>query len=324
MAEIGKYIYGIINSNTTSHLGSEGVYTIPYRDVSVMVRDCEVFDYASVPNDIGVKMLLKHQEVVEKIMDSGITVIPVKLGTFVRDEIEIQHVLNRGYTLIKEIFSKICDKIEIDVAVTWNDFPSLLKGIGEEREIKEMNKDDRIKVGEAVSRILGERREEHSLKIHNVLNKISEDIRTHDVMDDKMILNSAFLINKNKLQKFEEEIESLNIKFDNKLDFRCICPLPPYSFWTLEIKKFQFEEIDWARNKLVLNEFATRNEVKEAYQKQISLAHPDKNPGKQGLEKEFNDIVKAYKVLLEYCQGEACFFSEQDFKKNALSVRVKM
>lgn len=323
MAEIEKYIYGIMNSNATLQLGSDGVYTIPYRDVSVVAKDCEVFDYASVPNDIGVKMLLKHQEVVEKIMDSGITVIPVKLGTFVRDEIEIQHVLNRGYTLIKEILDKISDRIEIDVAVIWNDFSSLLKGIGEEREIKEMAKDDRVKVGEAISRILGEKREEHSLKIHSILNKISEDTRAHDVMDDKMILNSAFLVNKNKLREFEEEIESLNIKFDNKLDFKCICPLPPYSFWTLEIKRFQFEEINLARNRLVLSETATKDEIKKAYQRRTSLLHPDKNPGKQGLEKEFNEVVKAYKVLLEYCDGETCSFTGQDFKKNALLIRVK-
>lgn len=320
---MGKYIYGVINSNATLQLESGGVYTVPHNDISVMVKDCEIFDYASVPNDIGVKMLLKHQEVVEKVMDSGITVIPVKLGTFVHDEVEIKHVLNRGYTLVKEILDKISDKMEIDVAVTWNDFPSLLKGIGEEREIKEMNKDDRVKVGETISRILGERREEHSSKIHNILSKISEDMRAHDVMDDKMILNSAFLINKNKLQEFEEEIESLNIQFDNKLDFKCISPLPPYSFWTLEIRKFQFEEINWARNKLILNETTTKNEIKKAYQRQTSLLHPDKNPGRQGLEKEFNEVVKAYKVLLEYCDGETCSFAEQDFEKNALLMRLK-
>ncbi|MFH1288121.1 MAG: GvpL/GvpF family gas vesicle protein, partial [bacterium] len=262
------------------------------------------------------------------------TVIPVQLGTFIHDETEVKCVLDKGYGLIKEILDKVNDKIEIDVAVIWNDFASALKEIGEGSEIKkfkdelltcseEITNDDRIKIGTMVSSMLAGRREEYSSQIHDILSKISENVRAHDVMDDKMILNSAFLINKNKLRKFDGGIELLDIGFDNKLNFKCIGPLPPYSFYTLEIKKFQFEEVDWARNKLFLNEAATRDEVKKAYQKQISLAHPDKNPGKQGLEKEFNDIVKAYKVLLEYCQGEACSFSEQDFKKNALLVRVK-
>ncbi|MFH1287500.1 MAG: GvpL/GvpF family gas vesicle protein, partial [bacterium] len=208
MAEIGKYVYGIINSNTTSHLGNDGVYTIPHRDVSFMVKDCEIFDYASVPNDIGVKMLLKHQEVIERIMDSGISVIPVQLGTFIRDETEVKRVLDKGYGLIKEILDKINDKIEVNVAVIWNDFASVLKEIGEGNEIKkfkdelltcseEITTDDRIKIGAMVGSMLVERREEYSLQIHDILNKISENVRTHDVMDDKMILNSAFLINKN-------------------------------------------------------------------------------------------------------------------------------
>jgi len=139
-----------------------------------------------------------------------------------------------------------------------------------------------------------------------------------------MVLNTAFLINKTKQKEFDKKIEELNTKFNNELNFRCVGPLPPYSFYTLEIKKWQFEEIDWARRKLGLqNNFATKDEIKKAHQTMAFTFHPDKNPNTSGIEREFDEITKAYKLLCEYCEGDSCSFSEEEFKKNAILVKVR-
>lgn len=150
-------------------------------------------------------------------------------------------------------------------------------------------------------------------------------------MDDKMIINSAFLINKSRQKEFYRKIESLNNEFDDKLNFRCVGPLPTYSFYTLEIKKMQFEEIDWAKKKLRLSDdFATKNEVKKVYRKLVFSFHPDRNPNIPGIEKEFDEVTKAYRILADY--GEACkqagkedslSFSEEEFEKNKILVKVK-
>lgn len=346
MIEKGKYVYGIINSHSIFHLyvprdlpgdecGSNDVYTIPYHDISLLVKDCEIFDYSAVPNDIGIKMLLKHQEIIERIMNSGMTVIPVKLGTFIQDEADIKNVLNKGYNLIKKLLNKINDKIEIDVVVTWNDFNSAIKETTEENEIKEFKSkllasskeialDDRIKIGLMINEILEKRREKYSSEIHDILKKISEDVKVHDIMDEKMILNMAFLVSKNKLQEFETGINLLNIKFNNKLNFRCIGPLPAYSFYTLEIKKLHFEKIDWARRKLgIINNFVTKEEIKRAYQTLIVTSHPDNNRNIPGVEIQFEEITNAHNILEEYCQQDTCSFREEEFNKNDLLVRIR-
>jgi len=100
-------------------------------------------------------------------------------------------------------------------------------------------------------------------------------------------------------------------------------PLPPYSFYTLEVKKIRFEDIDRARKRLGLDGFATRDEIKKAYQRLALTSHPDRNPNKSGIEKEFDEVTKDYRVLWEYCQGENCSFDEQDFKKNSVLVKVR-
>jgi len=335
MAEIGKYIYGIIKSDGPhTKTSGVGVYTIPYQDISAVVSDSEIVDYTHLPKDAVARHLIGHQQVIEKVMED-FTIIPVRLGTFAYDGAEVNHILAKGYPTIKDIFNKINDKIEIDVVATWSDFASALKEVGEEKEVKEFKErllanpkgitvDDQMKVGVMVEKALDKKREKYAFQIHNTLKTVSQDFKVHEVMDDKMVINTAFLINKAKRKDFDRKVEELNTNFAEELNFRCVGPLPPYSFYTLEIKKIQFEEIDWARKRLGLNGLtATREEIKKAYQRAAFSTHPDKNPDKPGIEEEFDDVTKAYKLLLDYCQDDSCFFKEEDFRKNSLIVQVR-
>lgn len=344
MAVIGKYIYGVINSTPhlsteenlleAKSLGANGVYTISYQDISAIVSDSEIVDYTHMLKDALAKQLITHQRVIERIMLNH-TIIPMRLGTFAVDVDEVRHFLAKGYPIIKDIFKRVFDEIEIDVAATWSDFNSVVREVGEEKEIKEFKErllanpkgitvDDQMKVGAMVKDHLDKKREKYAMEIETSLNKVSEDIKIHALMDDRMVINVAFLINRLKLGDFEKGIEELNNRFAEKLNFRCVGPLPPYSFYTLEIKKMQFEEIDWARNKLeILNDFTTKDAIKKAFQVKATSSHPDKNPDIPGIEREFGEVTKAYRILREYCQGDSCSLNEDEFKKNAILLKVR-
>lgn len=347
MANTGKYIYGIINSNGENFFGPcgitarESVYTISYQDIAAVVSDSEIVDFAHLIKGTVARYLVRHQQVVEKVMEN-FTVIPMRLGTFAINEKEVSQILAKGYPTIKDISNRIKDKIEIDVVATWNDFVSVLKEAGEEKEIKKLKEkvlsnpkgitvDDQMKVGLMVKKTLEQKREICAFQIQSVLKTVSCDFKTHELMDDKMVINTAFLINKHEQKDFYRKIEELNVKFNDKLNFRCVGPLPPYSFYTLEIKKMEFEEVDWARKKLgLLNDAAAKEEIKKAYQAKAFSCHPDKNPDMPDTERQFDDANKAYKILLDYCQtfeqageGNNCSFNEEEFKKNALLIKVR-
>ncbi len=347
MGEIGKYIFGIINSNTAFRFfiprdflaiekgRANEVYAILYKDISAVVSESETIDYTHMFKDALARLLVGHQKVIERVMGLGCTIIPMKLGTFAIDEDEVKDILNKGYGLVKEIIQKINDKVEIDVVSTWGDFTSVIKEAGEENEVKEFKEkllvnpkgitvDDQMKVGVMVKKALEQISEKYAFKIQDALKAVSDDFKQHDLMDDKMVINSAFLIDKAKQEEFYAKIEDLNIEFAEKLNFRCVGPLPPYSFFTLEVKKMQYEEIDWARKKLgLVSNSATKSEIKKAYQAMAFALHPDKNPNTPGIEREFDEVIKAYKTLWEYCQGESCSFDKEEFKKNSILVKVK-
>lgn len=347
MAEIGKYIYGIINSKEEKIFGPYGipigelVYTIPYQDISAVVNDSRVVDYTNLFKDALARLLLNHQKVIERIMNLDYAIIPFKLGTFSVTKEEIGQILAKGYPLIKDVFNKIIDKIEIDVACAWSDFESVIKEIGEQKEIKELKErilanpgrittDDQMKAGFMVKKALDEKRAGYRDYIEDVLRKAAIDFKAHELMDDKMLINTAFLIDKAKRKNFDEKVEKLNAEFNEKLNFRCVGPLPPYSFYTLEVKKIEFEDLDWARKKLSLTDAISKDELKEAYQKAVFLHHPDKNPTVPDIEKEFDEVVKAYKILGEYtlaCKQagfkERFSFKEEECKRNALLVKIR-
>jgi len=140
MEEKGKLLYGIIprKNGLTEFPEVDGVkiYTIPYKSIVAVVSDSEEVYIQYMFKDSLANLLVKHQKVIEEVMNLGYSVIPIKFGTYVENQSQVIEILSKGYDLANDIFKKISDKIEIDVAVTWNDFQSQLKKIGEEKEIK--------------------------------------------------------------------------------------------------------------------------------------------------------------------------------------------
>ncbi len=344
---IGKYIYGIINSNTHEFVGSYGIsackeaHFIPYQDIAAVVADSQIVDYTHMFKDALARGLVEHQKVIERIMSIGYSIIPMRLGTFAMNEEEVKDILNKGYALIKEIIPKISDKIEIDLVATWSDFTVTIKDAGEVKEIKEFKEellrnskgitvDDQMKIGFMLKKALDEKREQYALKIQDALKTIGINYKQHELMDDKMVANIAFLVDKAKEKEFYVKVEELNIEFKELLNFRCVGPLPAYSFFTIEIKKMQFNDVDWARRKLgIINNPIAKDEIKKAFHKQVFSFHPDRNPNKPGIDMEFDEIKKSYNMLLDYAQaceqvGEvSLIFNEDEFRKNAVLVKVR-
>lgn len=338
-----KYIYGIINSNGEKRdVGGlpAGISTISYQDISAVVSESEPVNLATMSKDTLARLLLKHQMVIEEVMPEH-TIIPMRLGTLADSEKEATEILHRGYCLIKDIFEKIEDKIEIDLVATWNDFTSVLKETGEEEEIQKfkatlltnseaITTQEQMKIGMMVKDALDRKRERCRREIQAYLKDCWESFKDHERMNDQMVASLAFLINRHKEKDFDKRIDELNNRFAERLNFRCVGPLPPYSFYTLEIKKIPSIEIDWARKKIgLLKDSVTKDEIEEAYLKSAMTFHPDKNPDAPEAEKAFDEVTKAYKILLDYeeaCkQGgqEVMYFGEEDEKKNEILVRVK-
>lgn len=312
------YIYGVVKTNLDKILSNlsttegEQIYTVEHQEISAVVSRSKITDYSFLPKDTLARRLLNHQLIIEKIMNLGGTIVPMKLGTLLSNEKEVIDFLDNGYTLSQEILKKIDDKIEIDVAVTWKNLNLLLKEIGEYGTVKEfkegllknsaeLSNENKIKIGILIKNQLEQIRELTSVDILDSIRGFYEDIKAHPLMDDTMIANFALLIRKNKLRDLERKIDELNLFFSERLNFRVIGPLPPYSFYTIEIKKLQLKDLDWAVKKLGLNHsYISKEQIRNAYRRLSFSLHPDKNPDAASEGKEFMELNKAYKILNDY------------------------
>ena len=119
-------------------------------------------------------------------------------------------------------------------------------------------------------------------------------------MDDQMVANLALLVAKDAGDALDRRLAELDEEFGKRLNFRCIGPLPPYSFATVEVSLPSFETIDRARRILSLGERAGLADIKSAYRRRIRQVHPDLSSAVAGDGSPAARLTDAYKTLMNY------------------------
>lgn len=318
MATKGIYIYGIIpnfySAEMFRSLVNTGIYTIAYQNISAIVSDRENVSFDFLDREALGHLLVDHQKTIEDLTWKGFNMlIPMQLGTMVNSKAEVFKILANGHDLIVDTLNKIEHLTEIDLAVNWADFSATIKEAAAHPDIvalKEniMNKGDavtqvdQVSIGMLLEEKLKEKNTTVELDILNALSAYCVDIKMHEVMNDQMISNSAYLINRNKIEKFEGVLDRLDEDYKGKLNFKMVGPLPCYSFYTIEVKELNPENVSQAKKELGLSETSSESEIKRAYQEKAKEFHPDVNQASGSVDR-FNRIQKAYQTLLEYLEA---------------------
>ena len=313
----GKYLYGVIKSGQPQSFGRIGignspseVRTVCVKNLAAVVSDSPWKIYTSLAKEETIKDLVTHQFVIEKVMEN-FTVIPVKFGTMMETEDELIKFLDKGYFLLRNQLAKLQDKIELDLVATWQ-LPEALAAIYRlNRSIKRKQEEitvkgekasveDKIALGKAVEQALGSEKARSNKLILQTLKKLAQSFCLHDLLDENMIFNAAFLIEKKDKESFDQAVSLLDQKFEDALRFRLVGPLPPYSFSTVVIENINPKEVEEARKTLGLNQEVTNKTVYGAYRQLAKQFHPDKNTN--GDQLSFQFINLAYRKLRDYLE----------------------
>lgn len=330
MTTKGIYIYGIVPNFYSEEifrlLSDFRVYAISFQTISAIVSDRESSLLNCSDRESLGYLLIHHQQTIENLMAKGFDmIIPMRFGTIVNSIEEVMKILANGHDLIIDILKKIEHLTEIDIAVTWADFSGILKEIAGHPDIIAIKDDilkkthtllqiDQVKIGMLLQEKLKDKNTNVELNILDSLSKVSLDIKTHDEMNDQMITNSAFLLNKNKKEKFEQVIDQLDEEYKGLLNFKLVGPLPCYSFYTIEVKELNPEQVVQAKKELELKEETSESEIKRAYLEKARLFHPDTQLNNNE-EENFNKINKAYHTLIDYSAA-----ARQSSKENLISL----
>jgi hypothetical protein len=323
MGEGWKHLYGVIGTTEDITLDSQGqggpIYPVAYKELSALVSDAPFVDYRGSAKDLLLRNLLDHQRIIEGVMHSH-SIIPFKFGSFAHTEKEVEHILTQGYSFLKSLLPWAGERVELELVATWDKGKILKTLYEEESEIQSLQKNigtkseedaflEKIKLGKLVRQCLFKKKILSREQIISQLKECAESYCDHDVMDDVMILNTAFLLRKEMEKEFDCRVQCLDHAFLGKVSFKVIGPLPLYSFSCIEAEWVNAGEIREALALLGLNENASSTDVRNAYYRKAKSLHPDKAGESSNCSSEFEKVVKAFHL------ADRCFRTYPSFPK---------
>src|SRR6058998_1201750 len=246
----GVYVYCVVELGEERQFGAIGiggrgdeVYTVHYRDLAAVVSQTPLQVY-----DPTRENALTHEHVNEVVMiDNGFTPVPMSFGTLFKTEEDTTEFLKDTYDALRDVLLKMKDKLEFGLKVNW-DRESVLAEIEQENEELRRLKAEiesnqqtstyfaRMQLGRLVEQALADKSDSYVREIYDELRGTAIASRHNKVIGDKMIMNAAFLVARDKSALFDEKVHEIGKRFEGKLNFKETGPWPPYNFVTIRLQ----------------------------------------------------------------------------------------
>src|SRR5438876_11528121 len=242
----GKYVYCIIQATEPLRFGPLGigadpaeVHTVNYRDIAAVVSDTPIEVHDPTRENV-----LAHERVNETVMRKH-TVIPMSFGTVFKTRDDIVELLRSAYDAFHDVLDKMQDKLEFGLKVLWDrdvmvreieradeDIRNLKNQIGAQKGSTYFA---RMQFGRLVDAALQSMSEKYVADIFEALRDVAVASRANKPIGDKMIMNAAFLVSRDKELAFDHRVKQIGARHD-KLTFKYTGPWPPYNFVNIRLK----------------------------------------------------------------------------------------
>jgi len=250
--------------------------------------------------------------VIERLMRTA-WVLPVKFGTRMPDEEGVREVLERGCHLFDSTFAELRGCAQLEVSVTW-DTDAVFADIADEEAVAELKARitdkqqaattaQRLALGRLVKAALERRRAAVATHIVRTLRAVAVDAIASPVVADRTVLHLVLLLKLDALGEVDRCLETLDAAYGGRLHFRCVGPMPPANFATLEIELLEGDEMERASRMLGVAPTASVDDVRSAYHRLARAAHPDTADRCDGKAAAMGALSDAYRMLARYARA---------------------
>jgi len=247
-AESGRYVYGIVHSKGAMTFGNIGiggageqVYTVNYLDIAAVVSKTAVAIF-----DPTRENALAHEHVIETVMKNH-TIIPMSFGTVFRTDDDIREVLKGIYFSVKDVLEQMAGKLEFGLKVNWDRDQIIQELMEQDEEIRRFHREiirkqlqstyfARMQLGRMIDKALGERAIRYVREIYEALRICCVASRDNQPIGDKMIMNAAFLVERERESEFDRVVNKIARRYGKRLKFKYTGPWPPYNFVNIRLK----------------------------------------------------------------------------------------
>ena len=156
----------------------------------------------------------------------------------------------------------------------------------------------------ALQQEITKRRETLARYIRHALKGISVDLSDVRDPDPGVVTRHVLLLEKTRDNDLFLLLRQIDKSGVGKLRMRCIGPLPPCSFASVEVWVGDHEMVENARLNLNLNPIVEKGEIRRAYHSAIKQLHPDLNNVLAGNVDEISAIRDSYELLSMIAEGQ--------------------
>jgi hypothetical protein len=247
MSGQGKYIYGIVEEPEIRRFGFTGVgeanvYTINHQRMAAIVSDIEFSEI-----DPTRKNVHAHTVVQDELLKEY-TLLPMGFGMVAASEDEVRGLLEKNYQGLINELNRLADMIEVELKLYWDQETVIKELQGENQELSRLKakvnaasspievRNLLVEAGKLVESIVHDWKTRYAEMVYAVLKELSNQAKMNNPVGLKNLLNASFLIDKSRESEFKEQVYMLDSKFQGKVNFKYVGPMPPYNFVDLRLE----------------------------------------------------------------------------------------
>lgn len=246
MSGQGEYIYGIVEEPqlrrfSFTGVGEADVYTISHQRIAAIVSDTGFSEI-----DPTRKNVHAHTVVQDELLKEY-TLLPMGFG-MVATEDEVRGLLEKNYEGLTNELNRLAGRIEVELKVFWDQEAIIKELQGKNQELSRLKakinaasspieaQNLLAMAGKLVENIVLDWKTRYAEMVYTTLNELSYDAKMNNPVGLKNLLNASFLIEKSRESKFKEQVYKLDSKFQGKVNFKYVGPMPPYNFVDLRLE----------------------------------------------------------------------------------------
>lgn len=244
----GKYVYCIIEAREPRSFGPIGiggrgdeVYTVHYKELCAVVSNTPLVVYDPTRENV-----FAHEQVNEAVMRE-FTVLPMAFGVLFRTENDIVELLRGTYDALRDVLAKMQGKVEFGLKVNWDRDRVIAEMEETNDEIRNLKAQitsrssgstyfARMQLGRLIETALTDQADAYVRELYAALRDTAVASRANKPIGDKMIMNAAFLVEREREAEFDRKVKEIAARYEDKLSFKYTGPWPPYNFVHIRLK----------------------------------------------------------------------------------------
>jgi Gas vesicle synthesis protein GvpL/GvpF len=249
----GIYVYCVARAepfaNGSAHFEATGiggrgdpVRTVAYEDLVAIVSDSPKQRY-----ELRREYLLGHERVLEEAMQWS-DLLPVSFSTIASTEEAIREkLLKKRFDELHGYLEYVQNRTELGLKALWNQEQLFAEVVADNEEIQALQASvagqvedasyyDRIQLGQLTEAAIAAKRDAEAEAILDALEPLAVDTHVNKNFMEMMILNAAFLVDKDQEPAFDARVSAMGEAQAGRLVFQYVGPLPPYDFVTLKVR----------------------------------------------------------------------------------------